>query len=124
MGADLIDRSSFPPTLTPAGQLLQAQVMGAIYGKEGVKAGFTTGQCLGNVSAAIDGMITDGVGVVILGCTELPLLLPHQSFVGTTGTRVSLVNPTDVLAQQCVALAVAAEGRPTARSENQTGQFR
>ncbi|MFM0667526.1 cysteate racemase [Paraburkholderia sediminicola] len=91
---------------------LQARVMEAIYGKEGVKAGFTTGQCLDDVSAAIDGLIAEGVEAIILGCTELPLLLPRKSFVGTTGTRVSLVDPTDVLAQQCVALATAATERP------------
>ncbi|MFM0056827.1 amino acid racemase [Paraburkholderia phytofirmans] len=86
---------------------LQARVMEAIYGKEGVKAGFTTGQCLNDISAAIDGLVADGVEVIILGCTELPLLLPKKSFVGTTGARVSLVDPTDVLARQCVALATA-----------------
>ncbi|MFB9128966.1 aspartate/glutamate racemase family protein [Paraburkholderia dipogonis] len=86
---------------------LQARVMEAIYGSKGVKAGFTTGQCLDDISAAIDGLVAEGVEVIILGCTELPLLLPKKSFVGTTGARVSLVDPTDVLARQCVALATA-----------------
>ncbi|ACD21030.1 cysteate racemase [Paraburkholderia phytofirmans] len=86
---------------------LQARVMEAIYGNKGVKAGFTTGQCLDDISAAIDGLVAEGVEVIILGCTELPLLLPKQSFVGTTGARVSLVDPTDVLARQCVILATA-----------------
>lgn len=97
---------------------LQERVMEAIYGKQGVKAGFTTGQCLDDISAAIDSLIAEGVEVIILGCTELPLLLPQTSFVGTVGMRVSLVDPTDVLAQQCVALATATAERPTARSEN------
>ncbi|KAE8760265.1 amino acid racemase [Paraburkholderia madseniana] len=92
--------------IVPAAEL-QARVMDAIYGKEGVKAGFTTGQCLDDIAAAIDGLIAEGVEVIVLGCTELPLLLPQTSFVGTTGARVSLVDPTDVLAQQCVALATA-----------------
>ncbi|MGF6757545.1 aspartate/glutamate racemase family protein [Paraburkholderia sp. GAS42] len=95
---------------------LQARVMEAIYGKEGVKAGFTTGRCLDDIAAAIDGLIEEDVEVIILGCTELPLLLPQASFVGTTGARVSLVDPTDVLAQQCVALATAAAERPLTRS--------
>ena len=90
--------------------------MDAIYGKEGVKAGFTTGQCLDDIAAAIDGLIAEGVEVIVLGCTELPLLLPQTSFVGTTGARVSLVDPTDVLAQQCVALATAAAERPVSLS--------
>ncbi|MBD9534223.1 aspartate/glutamate racemase family protein, partial [Comamonas sp. CMM01] len=91
-------------------------VMEAIYGTAGVKAGFTTGRCLDDISAAIDGLIAEGVEVIVLGCTELPLLLPQGSFVGRTGTRVSLVDPTDVLARQCVALATAAAERPVTRS--------
>jgi aspartate racemase len=55
---------------------LQARVMDAIYGNEGVKPGFTTGQCQSDIAAAIDALIAEGVEVVILGCTELPLL-PH-----------------------------------------------
>ena len=39
---------------------LQARVMEAIYGKEGVKAGFTTGQCQEDIAAAIDGLICRG----------------------------------------------------------------
>lgn len=95
---------------------LQARVMEAIYGPEGVKAGFTTGRCLDDLSAAIDGLVAEGVEVIVLGCTELPLLLPQGSFAGRAGTRVSLVDPTDVLARQCVALATAAAERPVTRS--------
>ena len=105
------------------GAELQARVMEAIYGTAGVKAGFTTGRCLDDISAAIDGLIAEGVEVIVLGCTELPLLLPQGSFVGRTGTRVSLVDPTDVLARQCVALATAAAERPVTRSAGQPGQF-
>lgn len=87
---------------------LQARVMDAIYGKEGVKAGFTTGKCQSDIAAAVNGLIGQGVEVVILGCTELPLLLPHADFVGSSGASVKLVDPTDVLARQCVAYATAA----------------
>jgi aspartate racemase len=82
--------------------------MDTIYGKEGVKAGFTTGQCQSDIAAAIDGLIAQGIDVIILGCTELPLLLPQVNFVGTSGVSVRLVDPTDVLARQCVAYATAA----------------
>lgn len=101
---------------------LQARVMDAIYGKEGVKAGFTTGKCLDDISVAIDGLVAEGVEVIILGCTELPLLLPTKSFVGTTGVRVSLVDPTDVLARQCVALATASA--PPAPVVSEPGRLR
>lgn len=79
----------------------------AIYGEQGVKAGYTTGKCQSDITAAIDGLISQGVEVVILGCTELPLLLPQTEFVGTNGNYVRLVDPTNVLARQCVAYATA-----------------
>jgi aspartate racemase len=85
---------------------LQARVMEAIYGKEGVKAGFTTGRCQEDIAAAIDGLISAGVEVVILGCTELPLLLREAHVIGTNGARVSIIDPTDVLAKECVAHAM------------------
>lgn len=87
---------------------LQARVMEAIYGKQGVKAGFTTGQCQADISAAIEGLVAFGVGVIVLGCTELPLLLPGGEFISASGVRVRLVDPTDVLARRCVAYAKGA----------------
>jgi aspartate racemase len=84
--------------------------MEAIYGKHGVKAGFTTGQCQADISAAIEGLIAAGVGVIVLGCTELPLLLPDGEFTSVSGARVRLVDPTDVLARRCVAYAKGAGG--------------
>jgi aspartate racemase len=86
---------------------LQARVMDAIYGEKGVKAGFTTGQCQDDIAAAIDGLIAQGVEVVILGCTELPLLLREPQYIGANGARVNIVDPTDVLAKQCVAYAIS-----------------
>jgi aspartate racemase len=85
---------------------LQARVMEAIYGKEGVKAGFMTGRCQQDIAAALDGLISAGVEVVILGCTELPLLLREAHVIGTNGARVSIIDPTDVLAKECVAHAM------------------
>ncbi|WP_175853438.1 amino acid racemase [Burkholderia anthina] len=92
---------------TPA---LQARVMDAIYGKHGVKAGFTTGQCEDDIGAAIDALIADGVSVIVLGCTELPLLLPGGEYVTSNGNRATLIDPTDVLARTCIAHATAAGG--------------
>jgi len=80
-------------------------VMDAICGDKGVKAGFTRGKCEEDLAAAVDGLITAGVSVIILGCTELPLLLPSGKRVGSRGEHVQLVDPTDVLARQCVACA-------------------
>ena len=88
---------------------LQGRVMEAIYGKHGVKAGFTTGQCQADIAAAMEGLIAEGVEVVVLGCTELPLLLTGSEYVGTSGARVRLVDPTDVLARRCITYALSAE---------------
>ncbi|MGR3909813.1 amino acid racemase [Burkholderia sp. SR8] len=90
---------------------LQARVMDAIYGEHGVKAGFTTGRCVDDLGAAIDALIAQGVRVIVLGCTELPILLPGGEYVARTGERVTLVDPTDVLARACIAQATAAPAR-------------
>ncbi|HEF5875620.1 TPA: aspartate/glutamate racemase family protein [Burkholderia cenocepacia] len=89
---------------------LQARVMEAIYGKHGVKAGFTTGQCNEDIGAAVDALIADGVSVIVLGCTELPILLPGGEYVARNGARATLVDPTDVLARTCIAYAGAGGG--------------
>jgi aspartate racemase len=85
---------------------LQARVMNAIYGPEGVKAGFTTDESVADVDAAIDELASQGVEVFILGCTELPLLMPEPERVTASGQRVTLVDPTDILAKRCVAAAM------------------
>jgi len=86
---------------------LQARVMEAVYGPRGVKAGFTSGPCLDDISAAIDDLVAQGVEVIILGCTELPLLFADLEVTSGTGKRVTLVDPTDILAKRCVATAMA-----------------
>ncbi|ALL67604.1 Aspartate racemase [Paraburkholderia caribensis MBA4] len=98
------------------GPELQARVMEAIYGKDGVKAGFTTGQCQEDIAEAVEGLIAEGVEVIVLGCTELPLLLPHSEFTGRSGARARLIDPTDVLARQCIAHATAARESPARTS--------
>ncbi|MGS1001198.1 aspartate/glutamate racemase family protein [Burkholderia glumae] len=84
---------------------LQARVMAAIYGKFGVKAGFTEGGCREDIGAALDALIAAGAAVVLLGCTELPLLLPMADYVAPDGAHAVLVDPTEVLAKACIALA-------------------
>jgi len=87
--------------------VLQARVMEAIYGEAGVKAGFTTGRCLEDIDAAVEGLIARGVEVIVLGCTELPILLPSGQLARPDGHHVHLVDPTEVLARRCVALAMS-----------------
>jgi aspartate racemase len=84
---------------------LQARVMNAIYGDRGAKAGFMAGQCVDDVMAAVDELGERGVEVILLGCTELPLLLPEGKLYSGSGRLVHLVDPTDILARRCVAYA-------------------
>lgn len=83
----------------------QALVMRAIYGPEGVKAGHVSGPCQQDIAAAANHLAALGVEAIILGCTELPLLLDTPAFTTAVGARVALVDPTLVLAQRCVQLA-------------------
>jgi aspartate racemase len=89
---------------------LQARVMNAIYGERGVKAGFMSGECVDHVIAAVDELSELGVEVILLGCTELPLLLPDGETRSNSGRVVNLVDPTDVLAKRCVAYALGQVG--------------
>ncbi|MCY0385851.1 amino acid racemase [Robbsia sp. Bb-Pol-6] len=83
----------------------QDRVMAAIYGERGVKAGFLEGECVVNLLAAASHLARAGAEVLILGCTELPLLLEHDRHFPIGDTHVALVDPTRVLAERCVALA-------------------
>ncbi|WP_341211453.1 amino acid racemase [uncultured Limimaricola sp.] len=83
----------------------QTGVMEAIYGSHGVKAGFTTGRCRDDLLAAIQHISDKGAEAVILGCTELPLIAPSGS--ASVGLPI-LLDPTDILARKCVALAKGA----------------
>ncbi len=83
---------------------MQQRVMDAIYGEAGVKAGFTEGSCREDLAAAIAQVAAKGAEVVILGCTELPLIAPAAGGDKPTGTPI-LLDPTDILARRCVSLA-------------------
>ena len=67
---DILDAAGFK-IITPD-DAHQAKVMEAIYGDNGVKAGFTEGPCREYLMAALAHLVDRGAGVVILGCTELP----------------------------------------------------
>jgi aspartate racemase len=85
----------------------QALVMDSIYGASGVKAGFTEGECRTNLQTAIDHLAQRGAGVVVLGCTELPLLFPQTENFNAGGQTVALLDPTLLLASACVRHAQA-----------------
>lgn len=84
----------------------QHLVMDAIYGSDGIKAGRTDGACRDRLQAALRHLADRGARAVILGCTELPLVLRGPDADGG-GRRLPLLDPTDILAQACVARAAA-----------------
>jgi aspartate racemase len=90
---------------------MQARVMNAIYGACGVKAGFTSGECVDDIIAAVESLLFQQVEVILLACTELPLLFPQAATVTRNGRTAHLVDPTDVLAKCCVEFA---RGKPFA----------
>lgn len=83
----------------------QARVMEAIYGADGVKAGHTSGRCVDELTGALASLVLRGAEVVILGCTELPLLIAQHDAFPVAGRTVALLDPTEILAQTCVRLA-------------------
>ena len=83
----------------------QRLVMEAIYGERGIKAGFTEGLCRDQLLVAVEHLAQAGAEVVLLGCTELPLVLSHCDAYELQGRTVALVDPTLILARSCVALA-------------------
>lgn len=93
----------------------QAHVMRAIYGEKGVKAGFTAGECYDDLVSALRHLVDRGAQAVVLGCTELPLLLAQSPCFLIAGRQVVLVDPTDILARKCVALGVQSPAEAPAR---------
>ena len=83
----------------------QSKVMNAIYGEYGVKAGFIDGECKADLLAAAEHLAQAGAEILILGCTELPLLFPQCHQIELDGRTVALIDPTDILARRCVQLA-------------------
>ncbi|HEY2402698.1 MAG TPA: amino acid racemase [Steroidobacteraceae bacterium] len=84
---------------------LQARMMEGIYGPRGIKAGFTSGPCVEDIRAVIEELVQQGVEVIILGCTELPLIFPERD-IRVRDRLISLVDPTEILARHCVAHAM------------------
>lgn len=79
----------------------QDRIMDAIYGSTGVKAGFYAGSCSEQLGKVIMNVTTQGAEAAILGCTELPLI----ELTGDHVPKIPLIDPTEVLAQACVAAA-------------------
>lgn len=84
----------------------QARVMAAIYGPQGAKAGFTDGVCREDLLSAAEYLVkTYDCNCLILGCTELPLILDESDAFDVAGKSVVVVDPTAALARRVVGLA-------------------
>lgn len=71
----------------------QEQVMEAIFGKEGIKAGFTSGRNREIILDVAKSLVKRGAEAAIAGCTEVPLVLKE------TDIEVPLIEPLEILAE-------------------------
>ncbi|SHI97356.1 aspartate racemase [Mesonia phycicola] len=83
----------------------QNHVMESIYGDLGVKAGYTTGSCKEEIMKGVNYLLAEGAQVIILGCTELPLLFTNTKEINDKDRSVPLIDPTLILAEKVVELA-------------------
>lgn len=94
----------------------QKLVMSAIYGPKGAKAGYTDGICREELLKAAEYMVREkGCNVLILGCTELPLILDETDSFPLAGTTVAFVDPTAVLGRKVAKIAMDANAKRGAR---------
>jgi aspartate racemase len=103
-------RNSGLQIVTP-GHDYQSMVMDSIYGDRGIKAGFTQGLCREQLLIAAEHLCELGANVLILGCTELPLVLEHCESFEINKRTVAFVDPTTLLARKCVGLSLASQTR-------------
>lgn len=74
----------------------QEQVMEAIFGKQGIKAGFTSGPAQKIILDVARKLIQRGAEAVIAGCTEIPLVLKQEDL------SVPLVDPLRIMALKSI----------------------
>lgn len=83
----------------------QNLVMNSIYGKQGVKAGFIDGSCKTELLAALIHLVDKGAQIIILGCTELPLLIAQTENFSVGNKTIIVLDPTEILAKKCIQLS-------------------
>ncbi len=74
----------------------QGEVMEAIFGQKGIKAGFTSGPPHTSILRAAERLARRGAQAVIAGCTEVPLVLRPDDLT------VPLIEPMTIAARACV----------------------
>ena len=84
----------------------QERVMASIYGPKGAKAGYTDGICKEDLLSAAKYLVEKyDCNCLILGCTELPLILDESDDFEIAGKHVMVIDPTASLARRVVAEA-------------------
>jgi len=86
--------------LTPDAPSQETLVMGAIYGQQGIKAGFLTEENRYKLHMAASQLIRRGARAIIAACTEIPLLLRPEDI------PVPLLDPLDILAKAAIKKAM------------------
>ncbi len=92
-------------------QGFQQKLMNVIYGDKGIKAGYTDGECLEEFQLVSDHLTNKGAEIIILGCTELPLLKLNALTTQSGEEPVVFVDPTWVLARKCVDVSMQVNTR-------------
>jgi aspartate racemase len=77
----------------------QEKIMEAIFGKKGIKAGFTSGRPKKLILEAAQCLIQSGAQAVIAGCTEVPLVLRERDL------PVPLIEPLRIAAEASIVRA-------------------
>ncbi len=77
----------------------QAKIMEAVFGKAGIKAGFTRGQPRRLILNAARRLIRRGAQAIIAGCTEIPLILKDEDI------SVPLIEPMRIAARAAIVKA-------------------
>lgn len=77
----------------------QAKIMEAVFGKAGIKAGFTRGQARRLILNAARRLIRRGAQAIIAGCTEIPLVLKDEDI------SVPLIEPMRIAARAAIVKA-------------------
>jgi len=73
--------------------------MDAIYGKKGIKLGFTKGYSRNTTIKMARGLVDIGAQGIIAGCTEFSLVISSRDIA------VPLIDPLDILARAVVSEA-------------------
>ena len=93
----------------------QDKIHEAIYNKEfGIKANSVkiSSEATGRISHEITELVNRGAESIILGCTELPLAIPGQTYITENGVNVPIIDPGLVTARRLIELTAPEKLKP------------